>query len=96
MVQKTCNRMSRDIEGFESSVCGSPPAVSQCCDVCMCARALWSSGDSSDRAVGTVMALVNLILTFRRLMSTIVDVPHRKPPKLHFIYLFNKYRYRIF
>ena len=29
-------------------------------------------------------------------MSTIDDVPHRSPPKLHFIYLFNKYRYRIF
>jgi len=28
-------------------------------------------------------------------MST-VDVPHHKPPKLHFIYLFNKYTYRIF
>ena len=36
------------------------------------------------------------ILTFRRLTLTIVDVPHRQPPKLHFIYLFNKYRYRIF
>jgi len=36
------------------------------------------------------------LLTFRRLTSTIVDVPHRSPPKLHFIYLFNKYRYRIF
>ena len=35
-------------------------------------------------------------LTFRPLMSSIVDVPHRKPRKLHFIYLFNKYRYRIF
>jgi len=35
-------------------------------------------------------------LTFRDLMSTIVDVPHRQPPKFHFIYLFNKYRYRIF
>ena len=35
-------------------------------------------------------------LTFRRLTSTIVDVPQRYPPKLHFIYLFNKYRYRIF
>jgi len=23
-------------------------------------------------------------------MSTIVDVPHRKAPKLYFIYLFNK------
>jgi len=34
-------------------------------------------------------------LTFRRLMSTIVDVPHRYPPKFHFIFLFNKYRYRI-
>ena len=29
-------------------------------------------------------------------MSTIVDVPHRYPPNLHFIYLFNKYKYRIF
>jgi len=28
-------------------------------------------------------------LTFRRLMSTIVDVPHRKPPQLHFIYSTN-------
>ena len=35
-------------------------------------------------------------LNFRLLMSTIVDVPHLQPPKLHFIYLFNKYRYRIF
>ena len=35
-------------------------------------------------------------LTFRRLMSTIADVPHRQPPKLHFIYLFNIYMYRIF
>ena len=35
-------------------------------------------------------------LTLRPLMSSIVDVPHRKPPKLHFIYLFIKYRYRIF
>ena len=32
-------------------------------------------------------------LTFRDLMSAIVDVPHRQPPKFHFIYLFNKYRY---
>ena len=29
-------------------------------------------------------------------MSTTVDVPHRYPPKLHFIYLFNKYKYWIF
>ena len=29
-------------------------------------------------------------------MSTINDVPHRYPPKLYSIYLFNKYRYRIF
>jgi len=36
------------------------------------------------------------LLTFRRLTSTIVDVPHRWTPKLHFIYLFNKYRYRRF
>jgi len=36
------------------------------------------------------------MLTFRLLTSTIVDVPHRKPPKFHFIYLFNKYWYRIF
>jgi len=36
------------------------------------------------------------LLTLRRLMSTIVDVPHCWSPKLHFIYLFNKYRYRIF
>ena len=35
-------------------------------------------------------------LTFRRLMSTIVDVSHREPPKFHFTDLFNKYRYRIF
>jgi len=32
-------------------------------------------------------------LTFRDLMSAIVDVLHRQPPKFHFIYLFNKYRY---
>ena len=37
-----------------------------------------------------------LHLTFRDLVSAIVDVPHRQTPKLHFIYLFNKYRYRIF
>jgi len=37
-----------------------------------------------------------VILTFRCLTSTIVDVPHRKPLKLYFIYLFNKYRYCIF
>ena len=35
-------------------------------------------------------------LTFRRQMSTIVDVPQCYPPKLHFIYSFNKYRYRLF
>ena len=33
------------------------------------------------------------LTTFRRLTSTIVDVPHRYPLKFHFIYLFNKYRY---
>ena len=33
----------------------------------------------------------DLFLTFRGLMSAIVDVPHRQPPKFHFIYLFNKY-----
>ena len=35
-------------------------------------------------------------LKFRRLMSTIVDVPHRQPPMSHFIYLFNKYSYQMF
>ena len=35
-------------------------------------------------------------LTFRSLMSTIVDVPHRYRPKMYFIYLFNKCRYCIF
>jgi len=29
-------------------------------------------------------------------MSIIINVPQRKPPTLHFIYLFNKYRYWIF
>jgi len=50
--------------------------------------------DTSKHAQHTGGALHSL--TFRRLMSTIVDVPHRESPKLHFIYLFNKYRYRIF
>jgi len=38
----------------------------------------------------------NFSLTFWRLMSTIVVVPHRWPLKLHFTYLFNKYRYWMF
>ena len=37
-----------------------------------------------------------MYLTFRDLMSAIVDVPHCQPPKFHFIYLFNKYSYWIF
>jgi len=44
----------------------------------------------------TILPYYSTALTFRRLMSTIVDVPHRYPPKFHFIYLFNKYLYRIF
>jgi hypothetical protein len=47
------------------------------------------------RSIGQFCSYLHF-LTFRPLMSSIVDVPQRKPPKLYFIYLFNKYRYRIF
>jgi hypothetical protein len=42
--------------------------------------------ESYDKVPKSVVKSELEVLTFRRLMSTIVDVPQHYPPKLHFIY----------
>jgi hypothetical protein len=56
MIQKTGNRMSRDGKKVSSPrrVLVRLQPVSAVTCVCVFVRALWSSGGSCDRAVGTV------------------------------------------
>ena len=55
-----------------------------------------STGVSNTPSAILLYRAFSPILTLWRLTAHIGVVPHRWPLKLHFIYLFNKYRYRIF